>query len=174
VNPVTYAIVGLPIEVNRNAISNVLNLGTVSNLQYGKTYAVQTSPIYTFTNGNYTWGPVTYMCIIGTAGMTLDDNAEMHNVEDPKVMINNEASMAVYPNPTNGEETNLYVSGLSEGRIQVRCFDAMGKLVYQTANSVSMGSQSIIPLPTELAAGVYLVRVDGQDYHGSVRYVIEK
>ena len=64
--------------------------------------------------------------------------------------------------------------GLSEGRIQVRCFDAMGKLVYQTANTVSAGSQSIIPLPTELASGVYLVRVDGQDYHSSIRYVIEK
>jgi hypothetical protein len=174
VNPINYAVVGIPIEVNRNAASNFLNLGTVTQLQYGKTYAVQTAPILSYTGTNYVWGPVSYMCIIGTAGMVLDNQSNMQENADPKALVSNEANLAVYPNPANDQEANLYVSGLNEGRVQIRCFDAMGKMVFQTSTVVISGSQSIIALPTDLAAGVYLVRVDAADYHNSIRYVLER
>ncbi len=72
VNPLTMQTVGLPIEQNRGAASNFINLNSVSALQHGKTYAVQTSPIFSYTGTNYQWGPVTYMAIIGSAGLIVD------------------------------------------------------------------------------------------------------
>lgn len=174
VNPITYVTVGIPIELNRGAASNFLNLGTVSQLQYGKTYAVQTAPIMSFTSTNYSWGPVSYLCIIGSAGMVIDAEGQVQNEDAPKSLVVNEPSLSIYPNPTHDGETNLYVSGLNDERVTVQCFDAMGKMVYHNACFVAAGNQSVMPLPAELANGVYVVRVDGNEFHRSIRYVIEK
>jgi len=174
VHPITYVTVGIPIELNRGAASNFLNLGTVSQLQYGKTYAVQTAPVLSYTSTNYNWGPVTYLCIIGSAGMVIDSDGQIADEEAPKSLIANESSLSVYPNPTQDGETNLYLSGLNDERVMVRCFDAMGKLVFHTTCFVAYGNQSVMALPSDLAGGVYVVRVDGTDFHRSTRYVIEK
>jgi hypothetical protein len=74
VNPLTYATVGLPIALNRGAASNYINLGTVAALQNGKTYAVRTAPILASTGSDYQWGTIKYMCIIGSAGMVVENN----------------------------------------------------------------------------------------------------
>lgn len=174
VNPITYVTVGIPIEINRGAASNFLNLGSVTQLQYGKTYAVQTAPILSFTSTNYNWGPVSYLCIIGSAGMVIDSEGHAQAEEAPRSLVVNEPSLAVYPNPTRDGQTNLYISGLNDERVTVRCFDALGNMVHHTTCFVAYGNQSVLALPAELANGVYLVRVDGTDFHQSLRYVIEK
>jgi predicted RNA-binding protein with TRAM domain len=81
VNPLTMQEVGLPIELNRGSASNYLNLGTVAQLQNGKTYAVQTAPMFSYTGTNYNWGPVQYLCIVGAANVTQD--ATQDAMQDP-------------------------------------------------------------------------------------------
>ncbi|MFA9220135.1 MAG: beta strand repeat-containing protein, partial [Sediminibacterium sp.] len=119
VNPLNLQTVGLPIEQNRGAASNYITLTSVTALQYGKTYAVQTSPIYTYTGTNYQWGPVTYMCIIGSAGLIVDasqdvsqDAMQDRQVEDVTQDASQGIELSVYPNPTNGEGVTMTLSGL--------------------------------------------------------------
>jgi hypothetical protein len=93
VNPLNLQTVGLPIEQNRGAASNYISLTSVTALQYGKTYAVQTAPIYSYTSTNYQWGPVTYMCIIGSAGMVVD--ASQDAMQDSEKDFVQDASLGI-------------------------------------------------------------------------------
>lgn len=148
--------VGIPIYKYRGAASNYLNLSTVTALQYGKTYAVRTAPIFNYGEGS--WGPIQYLCIIGTAGMVLDGNAAQEGVVvDPRNEFVNEAAMAVYPNPSNGEVT-LNVSGITSSQVQIRMIDAMGRQLMNKQVAVD-GFYSTEMNVNELANGLYLIEI---------------
>ena len=155
VNPLTYATVGLPIVINRGAASNYINLGTVAALQNGKTYAVRTSPILSSTGSNYQWGPTYYMCIIGSAGMVVENNNTP--AADTKSEIANEASMSLYPNPTHGTDVNINLSGVTSENVQIRVVDAMGRQVWSNRYSVDGVLNTNITFERPLANGLYFV-----------------
>jgi len=148
--------VGIPIYKYRGAASNYLNLSTVTALQYGKTYAVRTAPIFSYGEG--AWGPTQYLCIIGTAGMVLDGNAAQEGiVVDPRSEIANEAAMAIYPNPSTGEVT-LNVSGITASQVQVRMVDAMGRQLMNKQVAMDGFYSAELNL-NDLANGLYLVEI---------------
>jgi hypothetical protein len=155
VNPITLTTVGLPIAVNRGAASNFINLGTVSALQNGKTYAVRTAPILPNTGTNYQWGPTYYMCIIGSAGMVVENNNTP--TADTKSEIANEANMSVYPNPTHGTDVNINLSGVISENVQIRVVDAMGRQVWSNRYSVNGILNTNITFEQPLANGLYFV-----------------
>jgi hypothetical protein len=155
VNPLTYATVGLPIALNRGAASNYLNLGTVAALQNGKTYAVRTAPILASTGSDYQWGTIKYMCIIGSAGMVVEDNNTP--AADTKSEIANEVNMNVYPNPTHGTDVNINLSGVTSENVQIRVVDAMGRQVWSNRYSVDGVLNTNITFEQPLANGLYFV-----------------
>ena len=155
VNPLTYATVGLPIAVNRGAASNYINLGTVAALQNGKTYAVRTAPILASTGSDYQWGTIKYMCIIGSAGMVVENNNTPP--ADTKSEIANEANMSLYPNPTHGTDVNINLSGVTSENVQIRVVDAMGRQVWSNRYSVDGVLNTNITFERPLANGLYFV-----------------
>lgn len=147
--------VGLPITVNRGAASNYINLGTVLQLQYGKTYSVRTAPILSYTGTNYQWGASVCMSIVGTAGMVADGSQA--NNQTVRVETANEVNMSLYPNPTHGTDVNINLSGVDSENVQIRIVDAMGRQVWNNRYSVSGVLNTNITFERPLANGLYMV-----------------
>jgi hypothetical protein len=190
VNPLTLQTVGLPIEQNRGAASNFINLNSVSALQHGKTYAVQTSPIFSYTGTNYQWGPVTYMAIIGNAGMIVDasqdatasqgsekdvaQDAIQDSSKDVSQGASQEMELNVYPNPSNGTDLNLSISGIESDNVQVKIYDSMGRKI-QSERFVVVGTlQTELKFQSELSNGMYLIEVSSENIVQTARVLIEK
>jgi hypothetical protein len=175
VNAVTHVTIGVPFEVNRGAASNFINIGTISQLQYGKTYAVQTAPVFTYTGTNYNWGPVAYMTIIGTAGMVLDESENAQASEaQARMAQEQQLELAVYPNPSNGSDLMMSISGVNMDNGMVRVMDAMGRIVYQGRVNVQGVLQTQVPLNENLANGIYVLQVIGNHERAETRFMIEK
>jgi len=147
--------VGIPIVYYRGAASNYLNLGLVVALQYGKTYAVRTAPVFSYGEGAY--GTVQTMCIVGSAGMVLDEasNAAQNSTRD--MLVTNEANMSLYPNPTHGTDVNINLSGVTSDNVQIRIVDAMGKQVWSNRYTVDGVLNTNITFERPLANGLYFV-----------------
>ncbi len=172
VNPLTYATAGLPIAVNRGAASNYINLGTIAALQNGKTYAVRTAPILPNTGSNYQWGPTYYMCIIGSAGMVVENNNTP--AADIKSEIAQEANMSLYPNPTHGTDVNINLSGITSENVQIRIVDAMGKQVWSNRYVVDQVLNTNITFERPLANGLYFVEAIFNDEVQTQRMMVQK
>jgi hypothetical protein len=185
--------VGLPIEQNRGAASNYITLSAITALQYGKTYAVQTSPIYTYTGTNYQWGPVAYMCIIGSAGLIIDasqdvsqDEMQDRLVEDvsqdasqdlPQDLashLSENLELNVFPNPSNGEGLTLSLSGIQSDNVQVRIYDALGRKIESKRYVVDGTLQTELNFQQELSDGLYLIEVSSDHQMKSTRVLISK
>jgi hypothetical protein len=147
--------VGLPIAVNRGAASNYLSLGSVLQLQYGKTYSVRTAPILSYTGTNYQWGTTFCMSIVGSAGMVVDGS----QAATPTVRMEttDEVNMSLYPNPTHGTDVNINLSGVDSDNVQIRVVDAMGRQVWSNRYSVSGVLNTNITFERPLANGLYMV-----------------
>ncbi len=147
--------VGLPITVNRGAASNYINLGSVLQLQYGKTYSVRTAPILPYTGSDYQWGAPVCMSIVGTAGLIADGQDASESTL--KVEIANEVNMSLYPNPTHGTDVNINLSGVTSENVQIRVVDAMGRQVWSNRYSVDGVLNTNITFERPLANGLYFV-----------------
>ncbi|MFA9220310.1 MAG: MopE-related protein, partial [Sediminibacterium sp.] len=147
--------VGIPIVYFRGAASNYTNLSLVVALQYGKTYAVRTAPVFSYGTGAY--GPVQNMCIIGSAGMALEGASEMAQNSTRDMIVTNEANMSLYPNPTHGTDVNINLSGITSDNVQIRIVDAMGKQVWSNRYSVNGVFNTNITFEQPLANGLYFV-----------------
>ena len=148
-------VVGIPIVYFRGAASNYANLSLVVALQYGKTYAVRTAPVFSYGEGAY--GTVQTMCIVGSAGMVLDEasNAAQNSTRD--MLVTNEANMSLYPNPTHGTDVNINLSGVTSDNVQIRVVDAMGRQVWSNRYSVDGILNTNITFERPLANGLYFV-----------------
>jgi hypothetical protein len=174
VNPVTLQTVGLPIEVNRGAASNYINLGTVSALQYGKTYAVQTAPVFTYTGTNYQWGPLGYLCIIGQSGMIVESGQDNPNENDRNnLFIANDFEVALYPNPTNGDVLNISVSGVSDEKARVRILNTVGQVMFDGQWNIEGVKQAQLDV-NNWANGMYVLEVIANDRVLSKRFMVSQ
>ena len=193
VNPLTLQEVGLPIEQNRGAASNYINLNNVAALQFGKTYAVQSAPLFSYTGTNYQWGPVTYMAIIGSAGLVVDpsEDAVQDAMQDRQVEdVSQDASqglpqdlathlsenleLSVYPNPSNGEGLTMTLSGVTSSNVQVKIYDALGRKIESKRYVVDGTLQTELKFQSELSNGIYLVEVSSKNIVQTARILIEK
>jgi hypothetical protein len=147
--------VGIPIVYYRGAASNYCNLALVVALQYGKTYAVRTAPVFSYGEGAF--GPVQNMCIIGSAGMELEGASEMAQNSTRDMLVTNEANMSLYPNPTHGTDVNINLSGVTSENVQIRIVDAMGRQVWSNRYSVDGILNTNITFEQPLANGLYFV-----------------
>ncbi len=147
--------VGIPIMYYRGAASNYLNLGLVVALQYGKTYAVRTAPVFSFGEGAY--GIVHTMCIVGSAGMVLEQGSEVNGNATRDMLVANEVNMSLYPNPTHGTDVNINLSGVTSENVQIRLVDAMGRQVWSNRYTVNGVLNTNITFEQPLANGLYFV-----------------
>jgi hypothetical protein len=157
VNPLTLQAVGLPIELNRGAASNFLSLGTVNQLQSGKTYAVRTAPVFNYTGTNYNWGPTQYMCIVGNTAMTLEgtdatQGAEQGSAKDAVQDATQELHAVVYV--TEGNHVNIQLSNTATNTAKrADIYDVTGKCVKSIRLVEGMNQVELSE-----ASGIYMVR----------------
>jgi hypothetical protein len=147
--------VGIPIVYFRGAASNYANLSLVVALQYGKTYAVRTAPVFSYGEGAY--GIVQTMCIVGSAGMVLEQGSEVNGNATRDMIVANETNMSLYPNPTHGTDVNINLSGVTSDNVQIRVVDAMGRQVWSNRYSVDGILNTNITFERPLANGLYFV-----------------
>lgn len=154
--------VGIPIVYYRGAASNYCNLSLVVALQYGKTYAVRTAPVFSYGDGAY--GPVQTMCIVGSAGMILEQGSAMAQNSTRDMLVENEANMSLYPNPTHGSDVSVNLSGIESDNVQIRIVDAMGKQVWSNRYVVNGMLNTSITFERPLSNGLYFVEAifDGE------------
>jgi hypothetical protein len=159
VNPLTLQAVGLPIELNRGAASNYLNLGTVNQLQNGKTYAVQTAPLFTYTASNYQWGLIQYLCIVGAAQGALQDPSEDASQEvsqgSTKDVAQDASQVEAVVYVTEGNHLNIQLTNTESNTAKrADIYDVTGKLVKSVRLVEGMNQ-----LKLDETTGVYLVRL---------------
>jgi hypothetical protein len=147
--------VGIPIVYFRGAASNYANLSLVVALQYGKTYAVRTAPVFSYGEGAY--GIVQTMCIVGSAGMVLEQGSEVNGNATRDMIVANETNMSLYPNPTHGTDVNINLSGVTSDNVQIRVVDAMGRQVWSNRYVVNEVLNTNITFEQPLANGLYFV-----------------
>ncbi len=177
VNPLTLQTVGIPIEQNRGAASNFMNLNNVTALQFGKTYAVQSAPLFTYTGTNYQWGPVRYMTIIGSSGMITDgasEGVEKDASQDFLEGASQELEVSVYPNPSNGSDLNLSISGIESDNVQVIIYDALGRKVESNRYVVDGTLQTTLILENDLSNGLYILEATTEKMKQSIRFMVER
>jgi hypothetical protein len=159
--------VGLPIELNRGAASNYLSLGSVTQLQNGKTYAVQTAPIFTYTGSSYNWGPVQYLCIIGAVEGALQDaeqgvaqgstkDVAQDAMQGPSEGVSKENDVLVYTTAGNQIKVWTNVDNVELANATVRVYNSTGSLVY-----TQRMSSNEMQIDLNAAAGLYIVEVGG-------------
>jgi hypothetical protein len=172
VNPLTLQAVGLPIELNRGAASNFLSLGTVNQLQSGKTYAVQTAPMFSYTGTNYNWGPTQYLCIVGAAQGALQDpseDASQDVTQDARSMQDaKQIETMVYV--TEGTQLNIQLSNTATNTAKrADIYDVTGKCVKSIRLVEGMNQVEL-----SQASGIYMVRTMVGNQSETTRVFIQK
>jgi hypothetical protein len=164
--------VGIPITYYRGAASNYCNLALVVALQYGKTYAVRTAPVFTYGEGAF--GPVQTMCIVGSAGMVLEQGSEVNGNATRDMLVANEVNMSLYPNPTHGKDVNINLSEVISDNVQIRVVDAMGRQVWSNRFAVNGVLNTNITFEQPLANGLYFVEAVFNGETQTQRLMVQK
>jgi hypothetical protein len=164
--------VGIPIVYFRGAASNYCNLGLVVALQYGKTYAVRTAPVFSYGEGAF--GTVQTMCIVGSAGMVLEQGNEVNGNATRDMLVANEVNMSLYPNPTQGTDVNINLSGVESDNVQIRIVDAMGRQVWSNRFVVDGVLNTNITFEKPLANGLYFVEAIFNGETQTQRLMVQK
>jgi hypothetical protein len=164
--------VGIPIVYYRGAASNYCNLALVVALQYGKTYAVRTAPVFSYGEGAF--GPVQTMCIVGSAGMVLEQGSEVNGNATRDMLVANEVNMSLYPNPTHGKDVNINLSGVISDNVQIRVVDAMGRQVWSNRFAVNGVLNTNITFEQPLANGLYFVEAVFNGETQTQRLMVQK
>ncbi|MFM1772879.1 MAG: hypothetical protein RLZZ71_2021 [Bacteroidota bacterium] len=153
VNPLTLQPVGLPVELNRGAASNFISLGNINQLQSGKTYAVRTAPVFTYTGSNYNWGPTQYLCIVGTAGMAVEGTDEEQGSTKDALQDASQVNTLVYV--TEGNQLNIQLANAASNTAKRGdIYDVTGRLVKSVRLVEGMNQVELSE-----ASGIYVVRV---------------
>jgi hypothetical protein len=144
--------VGLPIEHLRNAASNTLNLGTVAALQNGRTYQVQTAPVFGFGVGTY--GPIQTMCIIGLSTVANENNQRITYENNDNLDL-----IQVFPNPVNGNQITIQLSNEMEDYYrQIQLISMMGQQFTLPINMYNGVGK--IDIPDYFSNGIYMLELN--------------
>ena len=167
VNPTTYVPIGTAFTKMVNSNSNLLNLNTVSQIEYGATYSVRIRPYFGVDAGTY--GNAQIMCIV-TSAMAVENNkfvdVTTRFAEDNEEVFN----MTVYPNPSNGATLNVQMPQLQQAA-WLSILDVTGKQLYriQLAEGTTTFAKEF---DNTLANGLYFVELKQGNETTRVKWVV--
>ncbi len=146
------AALGYSSTVNRGNNQTNWRMSWYPGIQANTTYTVT---VRALVGG--VWGPFGNACTVNTGANARfgdPDQPEEELVEQPVF------SMNVYPNPGNGENIFIELSGVAESAsdVTIELYDSYGKLVYTEARVYDNG-ETVMIQPGELADGFYILRV---------------
>lgn len=76
----------------------------------------------------------------------------------PEIALSKNSDIKISPNPTNGI-TNVSLSGVSQGLVEIDVVNLLGNVVYRMEQQVDMNSAEFELNLTELNRGIYFIRV---------------
>ena len=148
--------------------SRILAMSLIPAIALGQTHDVRIRAKH--ADNSFTAFTATPACVrtIAGAGMpTLENEGTISTTA-----LNN-ASIALYPNPSNGEMVQLSVTNF-EGNLSVEVLDATGRMI-QKENIVAEGAiNKMIEFNNELSNGMYHVKVSNGSETSTVKFVVSK
>ncbi|MFK7920445.1 MAG: T9SS type A sorting domain-containing protein [Bacteroidia bacterium] len=78
-----------------------------------------------------------------------------------------------YPNPVLDKVLNFEILALEAETVSLQIFSATGQVVEEQQNLLSVGSNTISVAISQLAAGMYFLKVNGRYYNNYKQFVIE-
>ncbi|MEN9333845.1 MAG: hypothetical protein RLY35_1025 [Bacteroidota bacterium] len=148
--------------------SRILPMSLIPAIGLGQTHNVRIRARHadnSFTA--FTASPACVRTIAGAGMPTLENEGTISTTT-----LNN-ASIALYPNPNNGEMVQLSVTNF-EGNLNVEILDATGRMI-QKENIVAEGSiNKMIEFNNELSNGMYHVKVSNGSETSTVKFVVSK
>jgi hypothetical protein len=120
------------------------------------------------------------MCIVGSAGMVIDQtenasqDSEKDVSQDASQDVAQEFELSVFPNPSNGEGLTMTLSGITSSNVQVRIYDALGRKIQSERYVVDGTLQTELNFEQELSDGLYLIEVTSGTSTRTTRILIEK
>jgi hypothetical protein len=146
----------------RGAASNFLNLNQIIQLQYGKKYAVQTAPVFSYGTGNY--GTTQYLCIVGSAGVQSFEN-EYKSLEES-------IQQTIYPNPyDNGPLTIESNKFDKDSKVDVFIFNAQQQLIRNKQAAIVAKKITLNGLE-ELENGIYFLVIQSSNSKEMVKLLV--
>jgi hypothetical protein len=110
--------------------------------------------------------------MISSGGMATENGTNAMVTRSFAVESNETSSIAVYPNPSNGEVFNLNVSGIAEGLWEMSILDIQGKEVMNGQLISENGINTMIAPSTSLNAGIYMINLTNGTEILSTRLVV--
>jgi hypothetical protein len=164
VDPNTNAVLTSELTTVYNSVTSTrfmqLNSTNIPGLTYGKRYRVHVQPVFAYGNGTYDMSSELYIQMISSGGMAVEgDNTAAVSTRSFVVESNEATSIAVYPNPSNGEVFNLNVSGIAEGLWEMSILDIQGKEVMNGQLISENGINTMVVPTTKLTAGIYMINL---------------
>jgi hypothetical protein len=116
------------------------------------------------------------MCIIGSAGMVLDASQDVPQGSTKEAVQDavQQVELSIYPNPSNGNNIQLMLSGMNTEVAQVRILDAMGKQIWTNKFNTLELSNASIELEQGLADGMYFIQIVSGKETISQRFLVRK
>ena len=85
--------------------------------------------------------------------------------------ISNNSNIQVYPNPTNGI-INIKGSGLTAGSATITCYNSIGRLINNKTEPVNKGALNSVVNLSGLPAGVYELKIQGDDGSVTIKQIV--
>jgi hypothetical protein len=137
-----------------------LSAANIPGIAAGKRYRVHVQPVFASGVGSFDMVSVVYVQMISSGGMLVEgDNTAALATRSYVVESNESTSMAVYPNPSNGEVFNLNVSGIAEGLWEMSIIDVQGKEVMNGQLVSENGINTVVVPSTKLTSGIYMINL---------------
>lgn len=101
-----------------------------------------------------------------------DGSFEYTNSVTARLLPDDEVQISLYPNPTDHSDVNLDVVAGEASDADLTVYDELGKRVYARQLEIRNGLNQFRIPAAALAAGVYIVRLDGQRLHAVRKLVV--
>ena len=149
-----------------------LSPANIPGIAAGKRYRVYVQPVFSSGNGDYDMVSTFYVQMISSGGMVVENGTDAMVTRSFVQESTSSSSIAVYPNPSNGEVFNLNVSGITEGLWEMSIIDVQGREVMNGQLISENGINTMIAPSTSLNAGIYMINLTNGEEVLSTRLVV--
>lgn len=149
-----------PVSVFTGSNSRYIRTNQIPEVSAGNRYRVRVRPIFGAEAGVFDETTFRYLQITSSANIVEVFDGEVA----PETILferntENGVFAALYPNPNNGDMVNLNIAGLDSESVQVRIFDATGRVVFSNRYVVEGALNTIVSFDNPLTSGMYIVEM---------------
>lgn len=140
-----------------------------NNLPNSGFWSVRWKPRFTDYEGTY--GPAQTIKVKNT-GNQIQGMAQFSS--EPMQGIGSPIATAIYPNPSNGTNLNILISGGNGENCTIKILDSMGKIIQENEHILNEKYSTQLKVTQELSAGVYFVEYVSEEYKKVDKFIVIK